>query len=320
VNILERDHECLTYYKVLPHETKQNGTELQTHQVEFYNGKKLSLEDKENLYMDTLFHHEKDRLWHLIKNIDMCPEKFKEYGQSARLSLLLHGPPGTGKSTFTYRMAMCLTRDIMSMDIRDFSRADLYHNLYNPSNGRKYQSVIYMFEEFDVGIKELYLRAKLKEKSTNRRFDSMSKVYSIEGPYKKKGEDSDDYEYDSYCGMDIKSDLNLRDLLEIFQGPIPLDRMLIIATTNKYDEIKEMCPELFRPGRLTPICFGYIHKDTLQDISKYYFNQKLDIYIPDIIKLPTSQIIELAMESKLRSDNNFEYFRNGMQKLFDSMQ
>lgn len=328
VTELEMDRIVLMYGKMMPCEdTKTHTKHLQNHQVVFYKGKKLELAEKESIYMDTLFHHEKDRLWQLIKNIDLCAEKFKEFGQAARLNLLLYGPPGTGKSTFAYRIAMCLNRHILSLDIRDFTRSELYNILYHPNNyiemNGSYQQVIFMFEEFDVGIKELYLRAKLKEKSVTHRFDTMHKAYSNYDGFSTKTKDvknesDDEEEYSRDYRFDMK-DLNLRDLLEVFQGPIPLDRMLIIATTNKYEEIKEMCPELFRAGRLSPVYFGYIYKETLQDISKYYFGKKLSIHIPELIKIPTSQIIELAMEAKLKTNGNYEFFRDRLQIMFDEL-
>lgn len=108
--------------------------------------------------------------------------------------------------------------------------------------------------------------------------------------------------------MTDDSEFKLRDLLEIFQGPIPFESMIMLANTNKYDEIKDMCPELFRPGRLTAVYFGYVNQETLQDIAIYFFNQKLKVYIPDILKIPTSQIIELAFEALTVSTNPFDYF------------
>lgn len=89
----------------------------------------------------------------------------------------------------------------------------------------------------------------------------------------------------------------------------------MIANTNKYDEIKEMCPELFRPGRITPVYFGYINKETLQDISKYFFGKKLSGYIPDVLTVPTSQIIELAFEAMSFGDNSYKYFSEHMNQL-----
>jgi len=114
------------------------------------------------------------------------------------------------------------------------------------------------------------------------------------------------------------TEFSLRDLLEIFQGPIPFEGMIMLASTNKYDEIKELCPELFRAGRMTPVCFGYIDKVTLQDISKFYFKKKLQNRIPETITIPTSEIIELAFEALHNSDNKgpFEYFSEKLEKLF----
>jgi hypothetical protein len=85
-----------------------------------------------------------------------------------------------------------------------------------------------------------------------------------------------------------------------------------------------MCPELFRPGRMTPVYFGYIDKDTLQDISKFFFNKKITYRLPDQITIPTSQIIDLAMESlicssassiKNKSNDSFQYFSVKLNKL-----
>ena len=58
------------------------------------------------------------------------------------------------------------------------------------------------------------------------------------------------------CTIQDEGEFQLEDLLEILQGPVPREGQIIIATTNKFDEIKNECPALFRPGRLTPIEFG----------------------------------------------------------------
>jgi len=112
----------------------------------------------------------------------------------------------------------------------------------------------------------------------------------------------------------------INDLLEIFQGTVPNDGAIMIATTNDYEGIKEMCPALFRPGRLTPIYFGYADKDLLQDISRFYFGRELEIYIPDKLEIPTSQIIQIALESitfdQLGDINDkFDYFSQSLDEI-----
>ena len=103
------------------------------------------------------------------------------------------------------------------------------------------------------------------------------------------------------------NDITLQDLLEILQGPVPVENRIIIATTNDFDNIKTMCPALFRPGRLTPIHFGYPTKQIVHDIVKYYFDKEIDISIPDVIDIPTSQLIDICLDAKL-TDNPYDHF------------
>jgi len=243
-----------------------------------YQGKKLNMDEREKLYINSFFSEEKDYLWNIIKSVDTDPTYFSSFGQSPKISLLLHGPPGTGKSTFAYRIAMALNRHIYSLDLRDFiTKASLYLHFKNPGSinkNIKTNNCVYILDEFDLVIRKANNQIKTDE---NR---------------------------DNWC---------IEDLLELFQGPVPMYQTIIIATTNNFDEIKRICPALVRPGRMTPIYFGYVTKNILQEISKYYFGKKLKIYIPETIKIPTSEIIELALETKI--NNDFKLFENKLNEL-----
>jgi len=280
---------CLYYTKII-----YNGKENSNHRILFYSGEAKSIEVLEEIYMKPFFHQEKNRLYKTIKNVCTNPEYYVSRGQTARISLLLHGRGGTGKSTLIYRLAQCFKREIISLDLRNLSKYEAYQVIQRPL-GQSYKKYIILFEEFDISIKELYIREEKANKIKN--YDNLIEMVQS----------------DKYASINIEKnkdvDLKLRDLLEIFQGPIPFEQMIIIATTNKYEEIKQMCSELFRPGRLTPVHFDYINKETLQELSMYYFNQTINHYIPDILPIPTSQIIELAFES-LNMTNSFDYFVN----------
>lgn len=289
-NFFEKDDSISLYYtKIL-----YNGTDNVNHRVRFYFGEKKPLEILEELYIKSFFHQEKDRLYKTIKTVCLNPEYYTSLGQTPRISLLLHGNGGTGKSSLIYRMAQCFQRHIISLDLRNLSKYEAYKVIQTP-NGEDYKKYILLFEEFDISIKELYIREEKENKMTN--YDTL--IHQVHS--------------DQFENVQVKDNKNnqlkLRDLLEIFQGPIPFDQMIIMATTNKYEEIKEMCPELFRPGRLTPVHFDYINKETLQEISMFYFKRKLDCYIPDVLSIPTSQIIELAFES-LNMPDSYDYFTN----------
>lgn len=307
----------LNYIKILTIDE-----DCMNHVVPFYTGKVKPLEEQETTFIKSLFHPLRDKLWALIKTSCVNPEFYQAKGQAGRVSLLLYGPPGTGKSTFAYRIAMCLYRHIISIDLRDCDRNKLYQILQDPNKTycSSYKDVVYLFEEFDISITELHKREKIREEKSenykNFMLDFYNKeIFNISHTNKENVLKS----LSELKKMKPTKEFSLRDLLEIFQGPVPFEGMIMIASTNKYDEIKSLCPELFRPGRMTPVHFGYIDKDTLQDISKYYFNAKVRGYIPERITIPTSQIIELAFES-LHGRNTkeaFEYFNIKINALLD---
>jgi hypothetical protein len=92
--------------------------------------------------------------------------------------------------------------------------------------------------------------------------------------------------------------LRLSDLLELFQGPVPIKNRLIIATTNNFDKIRTALPTLFRAGRMTPIHFDYLDNESFDALCTHYF-KKTCTSKPKKINIPTSQIIELAIKTLL---------------------
>jgi arsenate reductase-like glutaredoxin family protein len=346
-------------YNVKIISTKKESGGVSNHVVTMYDGKKRDLDKKEELYMSSFFHSEKDRLWELIKKIHFEPNFLRSLGQSPQVNLLFYGPPGTGKSSFAYRVAMCLDRHIISLDLRDIrKKSSMYQILNNPSvNGitKKPSECVFVFEEFDISIKLLYKEWHIRQNQI-KKWENEIDTFDVESfinkkaddkEWKEKNDDNDKKKIqdelsaltpeaaalinqlvkvtekdNSYGYSNHIPDLNLtedkgrfsiNDLLEIFQGTVPNDGAIIIATTNDYEEIREMCPALFRPGRLTPIYFGYADANILQEISNFYFKRDLEIPIPDKIDIPTSQIIQLAVECSTfdslgNDEDKFDYF------------
>lgn len=110
-----------------------------------------------------------------------------------------------------------------------------------------------------------------------------------------------------------KNKVQLDDLLEIFQGAVPLDGSIFIATTNKYDEIKKLCPALFRHGRLTPIYFGYFDGRLIKEICKQFYNEEPKIdddYEPGIIN---SKVMEWVALTK-NLPNGYQIFMEYYEK------
>jgi hypothetical protein len=381
----------------------------------------------EKLYIDSFFHPEKGELWNYIHKIHHEPSYFTNYGQPAVCNLLLHGPPGTGKSSFAYRIAKALGREIVTVDLRDFDKKrDIIGIFDNPEEhvswkSFKSSSCVYVLDEFDISVKYLYAKQQ-KQFNKDKKFERILKkqimnnsklleksghllsapgVNNVNGPYDNVNhpqdqnqqntagtgtgidlsnysfEDSDsDYDSDSSSesvpdsnfnikkkddedkdNKDDKDDkdkddkdkdnkdkddkdkddkekedkekkdkkkkkkkkqdilkkyaksdeLCLKDLLTILQGPIPTEGRIIIGTTNDYEGIKDLCPELVRPGRMTPILFDNLNIDSFNEICEYYFATKSTFDFDGTMKVPPSEITELCLKCKI-NNKSFEYF------------
>lgn len=297
-----------------------------------YRGPTPNLEEREKQFIKTFFHPKRDVLWEVIKRIQTEPNFYYSLGQAPQIGLLLYGPPGTGKSSFAYRVAMALNRNIVSVDIRTVKyKSKLWQIIKRPrvQTQQTSKECVFIFDEFDLTVRDLYYRDQYNKGIINHWITKMNSHIDTENNLgmidlddivdndqtnnqnKKKKKNNNDYP-----SLNINhEEIQLSDLLEIFQGPVPIDGLIAIATTNHFDEINRMCPALFRPGRLTPVNFDYANKETILDMSHFYFKKMPTFEIPEKTNIPTSQIIEIVQESKVNPLKEFEIFCDKLKKL-----
>lgn len=255
-------------------------------------------------YIDSFFHLNKESLWATIETIQFKSDILDKIGQPARLGLLLYGPPGTGKSSFGYRIAKALNRHILLIDIMSLSRSALFNIFTNPVIGNvRYNpdEVIYIIDEFDITVEYLYAKKQNNDKKLSPITEYENSNINPEDIIKLLNDEF----------IKKSNELRLEDLLEILCGPVPTNGAIIIATTNKYERIKEICPALVRPGRLTPVYFGYFTVELFQEMIRYMFGKKFEVPNVTNIIIPQSQIMELIIAAKSIFNNDeeaFEYF------------
>lgn len=282
---------------------------------DIYRGPKLPMEVLYKRHLLTYFHPRRDELWEHVKNVWFHPEMYTEMGQSASAKYIFHGPAGTGKSTLPARFAMTLCIPLISVDILQYSKADLYylfyeHRIQRPQEGKV--GLIYsvdqkpaiIIDEFDIAMEEMHLRLKKKEVDITKHFKNFEEFLFLEGGEPKGDAIKEAAKLEtkvasgpSISTLTSNSEVTPRDLLEVIEGPIPTKQTLVFATTNKLDRLLEICPELFREGRLTPVYIGHATRDTMKEISNFYFKQcQPDDLIPDVSPVPTSKLISVAMK------------------------
>jgi DNA polymerase III delta prime subunit len=251
-----------------------------------------SRDERYEKFMKTYFSENRNEIWNAVASVNDTPEKFTAFGQDARANILLHGPPGTGKTSLVNRIAITLNRHIVSLDITQFihNRDFLYRTIYDGCaingvwcNANRY---IVLLEEFDMTVNYFTKRAEKEKEAPKIQLSS-----ECETPLKAK-----------------PREFQLDDLLELLQGAIPAPGRILFATTNHFEKLLTILPSLFRPGRLTPVHCNNISWKSLQELTMFYFAKSLELTEPKKMNLCTAEILRIAMDCKINSDKPFEMF------------
>eukprot|EP00644_Phytophthora_capsici_P014503 jgi/Phyca11/13470/fgenesh1_pg.PHYCAscaffold_3_\ len=207
-----------------------------------------------------LFFDEKPQLLQLLDSFMARSGKFAIKGFPYKLGLLLHGPPGTGKTSLIKAVAQYTKRHIVTISLGKVkTNQELMNALFDlrfvvegvdlPVN-MTFEDVIFVMEDIDCAASVVMSRENKPEASRRQR---------------KK-----------YTTSSLASDkLNLSGLLNVLDGVIDCPGRVVIMTTNHPEKLD---PALIRPGRVNKkLMLGYMNSTQIEKMIEYYFATSLTV-------------------------------------------
>lgn len=177
--------------------------------------------------ISTLYLREADqqRLLTILSNFRDSKEMYTELGLRHRMGLMLHGEAGTGKSTTIVSAATFLGCDIYYVSVGNIKTNREFKMIMDHIGSKISKGGMIVMEDIDAESKLFHRRDGLGLGSTQE--ESLVKMV-------EQGDDP----------------LNLAFMLNMFDGTLAHDDIVLVFTTNHLDRID---PAIYRPGRIDAV-------------------------------------------------------------------
>lgn len=221
----------------------------------------------------------------IVETFATSKDEYRRLGVSYKIGLLLHGPPGGGKSALIAAIANATRRSPVFVRMRDVSTiTDVMDMMMSAINEMSACGIVIVLEEIDFfepmcrrraldDVVDVASSCSSDDLANNRIAAMPSNEHQVEYLRERKEEARKN---------------NLGQLLAFLDSGITPDELFVVATTNRNPE--DFDPALTRNGRLTPVHVGAVDRECVQQYGRLYLSDA-SFVLPDDVVLPAGLML-----------------------------